>query len=256
MFRFEPFVIAFRSAKTACNAPFLERKPTGEKRPSLRCIFFIASSALFTGCTQEMMDQRRVEPQEYAAFFADGIASRPIPEHAIAASRTARASTYVGQTPVGVPSPAVAQLDNADGFWNGRVDGKLVDSIPQRMLEATNLRSIIERGQVRFNVSCSPCHDTTGSGNGMVARRGFKYPPSYHTDRLRSQPLGYIFNVATYGRGEMPAYDDFISTEDRWAIAAYVRTLQFSQYAPKSDLAETDLQQLDDQGNNHRTEAP
>ncbi len=132
----------------------------------------IACCSLFlTGCAQEMMDERRVEPQEFAAAFADGVASRPIPEHAIAASETALASTYVGQTPVGVPSVAAARIDNSDGYWDGRVDGKLVNSIPKRMLKDRDLRAIIEHGQQRFNVSCSPCHDYTGSGNGMVARR-------------------------------------------------------------------------------------
>lgn len=205
----------------------------------------IACCSLFlTGCAQEMMDERRVESQEFAAAFADGVASRPIPEHAVAASESALSSTSMDHTPVGVPLVATARTDNTDGYWDGRVDGKLVNSVPERMLQDRGLREIIERGQQRFNISCSPCHDSTGSGNGMVARRGFKYPPSYHTERLRSLPLGYIFSVATDGRGEMPGYGDFTSTDDRWAIAAYVRTLQFSQYAPVSELDDFDRQQL------------
>lgn len=199
----------------------------------------------FVGCTQEMMNERRVESQELTDAFADGVASRPIPDHAIAASKSALTSISGSQSPIGVPSVAAAQIDNADGYWDGRVDGTLVHSIPKRMLEGRDLRGIIERGQQRFHVSCTPCHDHTGSGNGMVARRGFKYPPSYHTDRLRREPLGYIFNVATNGRGEMPGYGDFISTDDRWAIAAYVRTLQFSQYAPLAELDDSDRAQLD-----------
>ena len=81
----------------------------------------------------------------------------------------------------------------------------------------------------------------------MVARRGLKFPPSYHTDRLRGQPLGYIFNVATQGHGRMPAYGDFLSTDDRWAIAAYERTLQFSQFAASDELTGNDLRELERQ---------
>ena len=203
---------------------------------------------LFTGCAQEMMNQRRVESQEHTDAYADGSASRRLPQHTIAASETALTSTSVGQTPVGVPTVRAARTDNDDGYWDGRVDGELVDVIPKRIVEHRDLQELIRRGQQRFNISCAPCHDRTGSGNGMVARRGFKYPPSYHTDRLRQQPLAYIFNVATSGRGQMPSYGDFISTDDRWAITAYVRTLQFSQYAPQSELDESDLQELQESG--------
>ena len=81
----------------------------------------------------------------------------------------------------------------------------------------------------------------------MVARRGLKFPPTYHSDRLRGESLGYFFNVITNGKGQMPAYGDFLSTDDRWAIAAYVRTLQFSQHAPWDSLSKVDRQQLDDE---------
>ncbi|GAA4468037.1 hypothetical protein GCM10023156_58700 [Novipirellula rosea] len=147
-------------------------------------------------------------------------------------------------------------MDNDDSYWDGKVDGELVDSVPKRVLEQLDMRQLIKRGQQRFNISCSPCHDRVGSGNGMVARRGFKYPPSYHTDRLRQLPLGYVFNVATNGHGEMPSYGDSISTDDRWAIAMYVRTLQFSQYAPKSELDETDLEALQKGGVSFQLQIP
>ena len=156
-------------------------------------------------------------------------------------------SISVGQSPVSLLTPWSARTDGDEAYWEGKSDGKLVQEIPQRVLDRHDLRGLIERGQERFDISCAPCHDRTGSGNGMVARRGYKYPPSYHTDRLRSAPIGYIFNVATHGRGQMPPYGDFISADDRWAIAAYVRTLQFSQYAPVSELSEADLGKLNSQ---------
>lgn len=198
-----------------------------------------------TGCTQEMMNQRRVESQEATVAFTDGVASRPLPEHTVSASPAARANIALNQS-----QPSRQWLDQKDetdeeGYLSGRVDGELVNAVPSRVLKIVGYRQLIERGRDRFNISCVPCHDLTGSGNGMVARRGLKFPPSYHTDRLRSQPLGYIFNVATQGRGQMPAYGDYLSTDDRWAIAAYVRTLQLSQYVAVSELTAEDMRKLE-----------
>ena len=85
------------------------------------------------------------------------------------------------------------------------------------------------RGQERFNVFCSPCHGRTGSGNGMMVQRGFRAPPSYHEERLRNAPVGYFFDVMTNGFGAMQDYAAQVPVADRWAIAAYIRALQFSQ---------------------------
>jgi mono/diheme cytochrome c family protein len=79
----------------------------------------------------------------------------------------------------------------------------------------------------------------------MIVQRGFKQPPSYHIDRLRSQPLGYFFDVMTNGFGQMSSYASQVPVEDRWAIAAYVRTLQFSRNAPYSELADADRAALE-----------
>ncbi len=200
--------------------------------------------ALLAGCGQEMQDQRRVESQEATDVFSDGTASRTIPAHTIIASQSASEMVSVGQT-----QPNRRWLDEANasdegGYLSGKVAGELVNSIPPPVLERLNYEELLQRGRERFNISCSACHDQTGSGNGMVARRGLKFPPSYHTDRLRAEPLGYIFNVATNGRGQMPAYGDYLSTDDRWAIAAYVRTLQFSQFVDAKKLDETDLKAI------------
>lgn len=207
----------------------------------------VAASLVLIGCTQEMMNQRRVESQEATLAFTDGVASRPLPEHAVSASPAARASHSVNQI-----QPSRQWLDRSheaddEGYLSGRVDGELVHAVPSRVLKTLDYRQLLDRGRDRFNISCVPCHDLTGSGNGMVARRGLMFPPSYHTDRLRSQPLGYIFNVATQGRGQMPAYGDYLSTDDRWAISAYVRTLQLSQHVAVSELTADDLKELERQ---------
>jgi mono/diheme cytochrome c family protein len=93
----------------------------------------------------------------------------------------------------------------------------------------------LARGQERFNIYCAPCHSRTGDGDGMIPRRGFQHPPSYHTDRLRKAPLGYFFYVMTTGFGAMPDYASQINPRDRWCIVAYIRALQLSQNAPAAD---------------------
>ena len=97
-------------------------------------------------------------------------------------------------------------------------------------------RAVLERGRERFDIYCAPCHARSGDGNGMVVQRGYTRPPSYHIDRLRNAPLGHFFDVITNGFGAMPDYASQIKARDRWAIAAYIRVLQFSQDAPASLL--------------------
>jgi len=91
-------------------------------------------------------------------------------------------------------------------------------------------------GLDNFALYCAPCHDRTGSGAGMVVRRGYRPPPSFHIDRLRDAPVGHFYDVVTNGFGAMPDYAAQIDVPDRWAIVAYIRALQLSQNAKLSDL--------------------
>ena len=79
-----------------------------------------------------------------------------------------------------------------------------------------------------------------GDGNGMIANRGFRHPPSYHQDRLRTAPLGHFYDVITNGFGAMPDYSMQIPPHERWAIVAYIRALQYSQNANMADLPPAD----------------
>jgi mono/diheme cytochrome c family protein len=97
-------------------------------------------------------------------------------------------------------------------------------------------REVLERGRARFDIYCAVCHGRTGEGDGMIVRRGFSRPPSYHIDRLRQAPLGHFFDVMTNGYGAMPRYDAQLSVNDRWAIAAYIRALQLSRDASLEDV--------------------
>ena len=88
---------------------------------------------------------------------------------------------------------------------------------------------VVRRGRERYEIFCGMCHGPVGQGDGMIVRRGYRQPPSYHEDRLRRAPVGYFFRVMTEGFGAMPPYRSQVPVQDRWAIAAYIRALQLSQ---------------------------
>jgi mono/diheme cytochrome c family protein len=96
--------------------------------------------------------------------------------------------------------------------------------------------ALLERGQERFRIYCTPCHSELGDGRGMIVQRGFPPPPSYHTDRLRQAPVQHFYDVITNGHGAMYSYAERVQPPDRWAIAAYIRALQRSQNATLADL--------------------
>jgi mono/diheme cytochrome c family protein len=171
----------------------------------------VLALAATTACRQDMHDQPKYIPLRPNSFFSDGRSARPIPEGTVARGH----------------------LNDDVLYFTGKgADGKPADTFPFPVT-----KEVIERGRERFNVYCSPCHDRTGSGFGMIVRRGFKHPPSYHTDRLRQMPNGYIYDVITNGFGAMQDYAAQVqSPRDRWAIVAYVRALQLSQQASINDV--------------------
>ena len=115
----------------------------------------------------------------------------------------------------------------------------MVDALPFPLTA-----EVLDRGEQRFNIYCTPCHGLTGKGDGMIVRRGYRQPPSYHIDRLRQVPLGHFYDVMTNGFGAMPDYRAQIAPRDRWAIAAYVRALQLSQHASAADVPAEERQKL------------
>jgi mono/diheme cytochrome c family protein len=156
-----------------------------------------------------MHNQPKYRGLRASAFFADGSSARPIVEGTVARGA----------------------LNEDEAFFTGKVDKATVKEFPFPIDE-----QVVNRGQERYNIYCSPCHDRTGGGNGMVVQRGYKQPPSYHSDRLRNADVGYFFDVITNGFGAMPDYRAQIAPRDRWAIVAYIRALQYSQHAPASDV--------------------
>ena len=156
-----------------------------------------------------MHDAPRYDPLEKSAFFTDGQSARPLVANTVARGL----------------------LREDRHFYEGVVDGKPAETFPMPVTA-----EVMARGQERFNVFCSPCHGRTGEGDGMIVQRGFRKPPSFHEDRLRNAPVGYFFDVMTHGFGAMQDYSAQVPVADRWAIAAYVRALQFSQRATVDDV--------------------
>ena len=162
-------------------------------------------------CRQQMADQPRYEPLQKSEFFDDQRAARPLVE--------------------GTVSRGLLRDDEL--LFEGLVDGKSADIFPFPID-----KQVLLRGQERFNIFCVPCHDRVGTGTGMIVRRGYRAPPSFHIDRLREAEVGRFFQHITKGVGVMPDYAQQIPPEDRWAIIAYIRALQFSQNARLNDVPE------------------
>ncbi|HET6266428.1 MAG TPA: cytochrome c [Acidobacteriota bacterium] len=171
------------------------------------------------GCRRDMQDQPKYKTLAQSSFFGDDKASRPLVEDTVARGH----------------------LDEDKALYEGKdANGKDISFFPVPVTQA-----MMERGQQRYDIFCSPCHDHTGSGYGMVVRRGYKQPPSFHIDRLRNAPSGYYFDVISHGFGSMPDYATQIPPADRWAIIAYIRALQYSAHASISDVPETELKKLE-----------
>ena len=188
-------------------------------RTNLTLGALILSAALLSACRQDMHDQPKYVPLRPSDFFADGRSARPIIEGTVARGHLKDDTLY---------------------FTGKGADGKPAKEFPMPVT-----KELIARGEQRYNIYCTPCHDRTGSGFGMIVRRGYRRPPTYHSDRMREQPNGYFYDVITNGFGAMPDYAAQIPPADRWAIVAYIRALQLSQQASINDVPPEGRSQLD-----------
>ena len=122
-------------------------------------------------------------------------------------------------------------ISGGTGAGKSTLLGALAEAIPndERIVTIEDSAELLARGQERYDIYCAPCHDRAGTGHGIATTRGGGFqvqPASLHQDRLRAMPLGYFYDVVTNGKGTMLPYAAQIPTEDRWAISAWVRTLQ------------------------------
>lgn len=188
----------------------------------LRNIIVGLAALSIVGCNTDMWVQTKSAPLSSSEFFPDGAAARPL-----------------------VPGTVPRGHLREDGvFFTGIENGKWTDKLPVPVTV-----ELMKRGRDRFDIYCSPCHGRIGDGKGMIAQRGYqlKRPVgNYHSDRLRKMPVGHFYDVITNGYGAMYSYASRIEPQDRWAIVAYIRVLQESQYASVNDLTAEEKAKLDE----------
>lgn len=168
----------------------------------------LAAMLAGSGCEirKKMYDQPKFESLEKTDFFGDARSARPTIEGTVARG----------------------YLNENEAYHTGKKDGAYLSDLPR---EIPLTPALLERGQERYEIFCSVCHGFSGYGDGMVVQRGYKQPTSYHDERLLGMDIGYFYEVMTKGFGVMSSYSHQVKPEDRWAIAAYIRTLQVSQRA-------------------------
>ncbi len=171
----------------------------------------LAATLSLSGCRQDMQNEPKFYPQRGSEFYPDGRSVRPQVENTVARNQL-RADTYYHTGFIG--------------------DGKEGDGMPFPVTLA-----VLQRGQERYNIYCTPCHSRVGNGAGMIVQRGYAAAGNLNTARLQTMPLGHFFNVISNGYGAMPDYTAQLPVEDRWAVTAYVRALQLSQKATAADVA-------------------
>jgi mono/diheme cytochrome c family protein len=205
------------------------------------------------GCQQEMARQPSYRPLEASTLFPDGLSARPL----VLGTVHRDAKLVSGKVPAQIigwerAASVVGKLANDPlGAATVVADMSLyVDAFPSPISE-----KMLARGQERYDIYCAVCHDRLGNGRGMVVQRGFTPPPNLHTDlsrgfklrgidvKLTAAPVGYYFEVISRGFGAMPDYATQVKPDDRWAIIAYIRALQFSQAATLDDVSDQKARQ-------------
>jgi mono/diheme cytochrome c family protein len=187
---------------------------------SRRFCVLIAAFCLLTaaaGCRQDMHNTPVAQPLRESLFVKNVSTSRAPVEGTIARGT----------------------LQDDAAFFTGKTGGAAANALPFPLTA-----EVLNRGEERFNIYCTPCHGLSGRGDGMIVRRGYRQPPSFHVDRLQQAPLGHFYDVMTNGFGAMPDYRAQVAPEDRWAIAAYIRALQLSQRATTADVPADKLPEL------------
>jgi len=198
-----------------------------DARPAIRCkrartlvgqgITLLFVLAALAGCRLDMHIQPKYLPDRPTDFFHDGRSERP---------------------PVpGTVARGHLRLDEL--LYTGKENGVESNRFPFPITRAD-----LERGREQYNIFCTPCHDYTGYGKGMIVQRGFPHPPSYHIERLRNAPVGHFFDVISNGFGAMYSYGSRIDPADRWRIAAYIRALELSQNAKVQEVPANERQSI------------
>jgi mono/diheme cytochrome c family protein len=171
---------------------------------------WLVVAALVAGCDNggatpdwsRMIDQPKLSTFGATERFADGRAMRPLPDGS-------------------VPREWIADAARRTGRTAGGVD---LEAVPMPIT-----RALIDRGRARFAIACAPCHGLAGDGDTPVARSmQRRRPSSLHEPRIAALSAGAMYRVIAAGYGVMPSYAALLATDDRWAVVAYVRTLELA----------------------------
>jgi len=192
-----------------------------------RAAIAVAAVAAMAGCRggisedppfhliPDMDDQPKFKAQAANEFFSDGRAMRPLVDGTL----------------------AQGQFHEDEGPYTGKnPDGSFLSRVPYAVDE-----KLLARGEERFNIYCSPCHDKTGSGAGLVVKRptperSYPTPINLASEHTRSLRDGEIFDIVSNGVRNMPSYRTQVPAADRWAIVTWVRVLQRSQAGKIDDV--------------------
>jgi len=177
----------------------------------------------------DMDEQDKLKPQKPEPFFADGHGGR-LPVH----ETQPRGFNEEGVRSIG-GIPEYEFGGQTGYYYTGSIDDYYATGMPAELeLTAENAGALIRRGQERFNIYCSACHGTSGDGQGITSKYGVPGIANLHGDpfKLPAYPDGRMFDVITKGKGMMGSYGYNIPVRDRWAIIAYVRTLQAAKATP------------------------
>jgi len=195
----------------------------------------LCAALLLGGCekaAQDMYDQPRYKPLAPSTLFDDGASARTPVRATVAFSSGPFAGTSSGRIGTDAAAARTAALAANEQPY-------VVDM------------ALLERGRERYDIYCAPCHSPVGDGDGIVVRRGFPAPPTYHSESLRAAPDRRFFDAISNGYGAMYPFADRIEPYDRWAIVAYIRALQLSQHAQAADLSAQERSSLPPRARNH-----
>jgi len=177
-------------------------------------VFSMAAVVLIAGCRQDMQNQPKMIPQRGSDFFAD----------------------HRGARPQVVDTVARGQFHEDTYFYTGVIQGPNGYREEPDLMPFPVTMTVLERGQERFNIYCTPCHSRVGNGLGEIVMRGYKPAANLHDQVRMAEPVSHYFYVMTHGYGAMPDYSAQLTPADRWAVAAYIRALQLSQAATIKDV--------------------
>jgi mono/diheme cytochrome c family protein len=176
----------------------------------------------------DMDNQDVLKAQSPTGFFADRQGARmPIVETQ-PLGFNAEGEREIG----GIPE---YEFGGGEGYYySGHVGDYYGTGMPEELeLDTESAKALIRRGEERFGIYCSVCHGDAGDGLGVTSRYGVPGIANFHADLFKSAayPDGRMFEVITKGKGQMGGYGANIPVRDRWAIIAYVRTLQAAKEA-------------------------